>query len=174
MRSTLTIVFCAALTLWLGGLVALFIFVQAMFNANRAVAVEAAPMLFNVFEKYQLILFAIAMISVIAWRLIIGCSTAKRWIMLMVILAGSLAIVQTAFVSSRMTAIRQSGQSGDGELDGDFRAEFRRLHGYSMMIYVSQTALLAAAACLLPAAISAEAGLRRQALRQTSPQTGPA
>lgn len=170
MRSTLTIIFCAALTLWLGGLVALFIFVQAMFNANRNVAVEAAPMLFNVFEKYQLILFAIAMVSVIAWRLIIGCSTAKRWIIVMVILAGSLAIVQTAFVSSRMTAIRDAGQSGDGE----FRAEFRRLHGYSMILYVSQTALLVIAACLLPTAISAEAGLRRQVLPQTSPQTGPA
>lgn len=161
MRKLLTIIFSAALTLWLGGSIALFLFVQTMFRNDRAIAVNAAPMLFRVFESYQLVLLLIAMFSLIAWRLMV-CSKAKKWIMALLIVAGICAVVQTAVVSNRMRAILAAGQSAEGE--------FRRLHGYSMMIYVSQTVVLAAAACLLPAAISAEADWKPR----TSPKTQPA
>ncbi|HRK32385.1 MAG TPA: hypothetical protein PLD59_15075 [Tepidisphaeraceae bacterium] len=159
MRSVVTITFCAAITLWLGGLVALFLFVQVMFHTDRAVALNAAPMLFDAFEKYQLVLLAVAILSLIAWRLM-ACSTAKRWITTMLLLAGVLAVVQSAVVSSRMQTILASGQSGG--------QEFRRLHGYSMMVYLSEAGLLAAAACLLPTAIRSEADSPRQTLPQTA------
>lgn len=165
----LTLVTCAAMTLWLGGLIALFTFVQAMFNTDRATAANAAPILFRVFEIYQLGLFVVAIVAQIGWRLI-SCSRSKKWITALLMLAGLLAVIETAFVSSRMRAM-MSGEQPGGE-------EFRRLHSYSMMIYSTETLLLAAAACLLPAAISADA-LRRARLaavrwQETSPHTQPA
>jgi hypothetical protein len=148
MRHVLTILTCAALTLWLGGLVALFVFVQMLFNTDRATAANAAPILFRAFEIYQLALFVVAIVALVAWRLI-ACSRAKKWMTALVVLAGLLAVVQTAAVSSRMRAM-VSGEERGGEA-------FRRLHAWSMVLYTGETVLLAAAACLLPAAITADA-----------------
>lgn len=162
----LTLLTCAATTLWLGGLVALFVFVQVLFKADRATAANAAPVLFRAFEIYQLGLFVVAILALVAWRTI-SCSRSKKWMTGLILLAGLLAVVETAFVSARMRAM-MSGEEAGGE-------GFRRLHAYSMMIYSTETILLAAAACLLPAAISADALRRpRPAPPGTSPQTRPA
>lgn len=144
----------------------MFIFVQVMFAADRATAANAAPLLFYTFEIYQLGLFVVAIVAVTAWRMVV-CSRSKRWISRLIILAGALAIVQTAFVSTRMRAMMTGEQRGG--------SDFRRLHSYSMILYASQTVILAAAACLLPAAISGDA--RRNPVagppRERLPQTPP-
>jgi hypothetical protein len=168
-RQVIIIIFGAALTLWLGGLLALFIFVQSLFNADRAVAVQAAPILFRVFELYQLGLAGVALISLIGWRLLV-CSRPKRWMLALVLLAVALSVAEMVLVSSRMRAILAGGQTSG--------AEFRKLHGYSMMIYSTETILLAAAACLFPAAIRAEAEfgprLTSSPPLRTSPETAAA
>ena len=41
-----------ALSLWLGGLVALFLFVSALFRNDHPVAVRAAPILFQAFSNH--------------------------------------------------------------------------------------------------------------------------
>lgn len=153
MRAALTILHAAALTLWLGGLVTLFLFVQVLFKTDRALAASAAPILFRAFELYQLGLLVIALLSLMGWRLLV-CSRCKKWMMALVLVAGALAVVQTAWVSARMRALTAGGQAAASP---DAGAEFRRLHGYSMVLYSGQTVLLAAAACLLPSAIRAEA-----------------
>jgi hypothetical protein len=171
MRHVLTIVFAAALTLWLGGLVALFIFVQTLFAADRGIAAGAAPVLFRVFEFYQLGLLVVALVSLTAWRLLV-CTAWKKWMLGLVLLAGAMAVVQTGFLSSRMRTIMT-----DPEVAGraDAAAQFRRLHSVSMILYSGSTILLAIAACLLPSAIQAEAEHRaRPTLPRASTQTDPA
>lgn len=172
MRSALTIVHAAALTLWLGGLVALFIFVQVLFKTDRAVAANAAPILFRTFEVYQLGLLVIALLSLLAWRML-ACSRWKKWMTVLVVLAGAMAVAETAFVSSRMRTLMAGGPEATAA-GTDAGAEFRRLHGYSMMLYSGETILLAIAACLLPSAIRAEAdgpAVRRPTTSDGSPQT---
>ena len=133
--------------LWLGGLLALFLFVQTLFAKSRPLAAEAAPVLFNVFERYQLVLAAIAVLAAIGWRML-----SRQWLILIILglltLATIGAIAGPLAITSQMEALRAQGLSGT--------ADFRRLHGYSMIVYVGQTILLASAAVLLPMAIRRE------------------
>src|SRR5262247_3889665 len=101
MRSLLILVSAAALTLWLGGIVALFIFVQGLFSTDRVVAVQAAPILFAVFEVYQLILFAVAALALAAWRMV-APARAVSWVLSLVIIAGAAAVAHRGVVSPRM------------------------------------------------------------------------
>src|SRR5688500_17893450 len=73
MRAVLAIVTLLAWSLWFGGSVAMFLFVQTLFRENRAIAVEAAPMIFRVFALYQIVIGAVALLGAGIWRL-----TTKR------------------------------------------------------------------------------------------------
>lgn len=143
-RKILATVTLLAWALWLGGMIALFLFVQTMFAKNRPLAGDAAPMLFAAFERYQLILAAIAVVSSAGWRM-----ASKQGLLRAVFLLLGLATVGAALgpilVTSRLEALRTRGLSGT--------AEFRKLHGYSMLVYVGDAAVLACAGLLLPLAI---------------------
>src|SRR5437764_11000544 len=80
---------------WFGGLVALFIFVTTLFRQDRAIAIEAAPRMFHVFEQYQLILATILLL------LLFGSWLLRRsaWMLVLFILIG-LASGAAAFATA--------------------------------------------------------------------------
>jgi hypothetical protein len=135
--------------LWLGGLVALFLFVGALFKHDRTVAIQSAPVLFDVFAKYQLVVGLVGLIALMVWRSIVRSS----WISAIAVLF-ALSLVSAAYVTfsiiPEMEAIRLAGQSGDSP-------RFKQLHGRSMIFYSSQTIALFVSAIMLPGAIGRRA-----------------
>src|SRR5262245_47150597 len=111
MSKTLAAVAFLAWSLWFGGLIALFIFVQTLFRQDRAIAVEAAPQMFQVFERYQLLLAAMLLLSFFGWWFL---SRAIWPIVLFVIIgiATSCAAFGTARITPQMEQLRLDGQSG--------------------------------------------------------------
>ncbi|MCS7033958.1 MAG: DUF4149 domain-containing protein [Phycisphaerae bacterium] len=144
MRSAAILLACAAVTLWLGGLLALFVFVQALFSTDRVLAAQAAPLLFRVFQMYQIILFAVSLVAMAIWRRV-APGRAVSWTLTLIIAAGACAILHAAIISPPMHELTAAGQSAG--------PEFRRLHRYSMLLFTTEGMILTAAACLLPQAI---------------------
>ena len=155
MRILLYFIVALAWALWLGGLIALFVFVQTLFTNDRAVAVQAAPQLFLVFQKYHLILAAVALIATVGWRI----STSSRAVLVLFILlaiAACCGVAVALWIIGPMEELRRNGLSSS--------PEFKRLHGRSMMLFVAQAAMLLAAGISLVFAM-------RDAGARTSPQT---
>jgi hypothetical protein len=146
MRTLLAIVTLVAWSLWFGGSVAMFIFVQTLFRNNRAVAIEAAPMMFRVFAMYQIVLAGVAVISVGIWRLASkrAVLTTTFWLLA---LASAGVVATGAYITPRMERMRLQGQSSS--------PEFRKLHGVSMVVYLGQTGVLLVTGMLLPFAVGA-------------------
>ncbi|MGD0767921.1 MAG: hypothetical protein ABSB42_06960 [Tepidisphaeraceae bacterium] len=132
---------CIAWALWFGGLGALFLFVTDLFAKDRPTALTAAPQMFLVFERYQILLAAAALLGVVAWRILAG---SIRVTVLFVMLAAATipAALGPMLLTSRMEQLRQQGQSSS--------PEFRKLHGISMIVYSGQTLILLAAGLTLP------------------------
>ena len=133
-------------SLWFGGMIFLFMAVQTLFRTfprpASDVAPQAAPALFNVFETYQLVLAAVALLGAFAWYV---TTRAKRVIVLFVLLAlaATGAAVSTALITPRMEQLRAAGQSAS--------SRFKSLHARSMQCYVAQAALLLVSVLMLPA-----------------------
>jgi hypothetical protein len=132
------------LALWFGGIVFLFIGVSTLFRAfprpASDVAPQAAPALFHVWERYQLVLAAVALVGVFAWYLL---ARAKRLIVLFLMLALSAVggVVATTLITPRIDQMREAGQSG--------APRFRALHARSMQCYVAQAGLLMVSVLML-------------------------
>jgi hypothetical protein len=147
LASTLAVL---ATALWLGGLVALFLFAPAVFKAfgpeDRAIAGKATSTMFVLFARYQLALAGVALVAAFLGYL-------QRRSGLVVALFVCLAIATVGAVANNvlvippMEALRLGGESQS--------PEFRRLHGISMMVSVGITAAVFAATLLLPAACRA-------------------
>lgn len=125
-----------ALCLWLGGLVMLFIAVSTIFNhfaPDRAAAGQVAAAIFNRVEPVQLVLAGVLVAAslFVWWR-------TKHFLRGLfagfVLLAAVLAVAGHFGVSARLEDLREAGMTTS--------PEFRRLHGISMLLYVSQTASL--------------------------------
>ena len=135
-------------SLWFGGLIFLFLAVQTLFRTfprpTSDVAPQAAPALFGAFEKYQLALAAVALVSAFAWYV---ATRSRRVIVLFALLAlaATGAAVSTALVTPRMVALRAAGQSSS--------SRFRALHARSRQCYVAQAALLLVSVLMLPSTI---------------------
>lgn len=127
-----------------GGIIALFLFVSTMFRESRPIAVDAAPMLFHVFEHYQLLLAAFALVCLVLWRVLVPARSIMIVFTFMA-LAAVMAVLSTTLVTPRMETLRRQGQSTS--------PEFRQLHGRSMLFYTAEAALLLLAGMTLPAAI---------------------
>ena len=133
-----------AVALWFGGIAFLFIGVSALFRAfPRAasdVAPQAAPALFHVWERYQLVLAAVALVGAFAWY---ALARAKRLIVLFLLLALAAAggVVSTTLITPQIDHMREAGQSGS--------PRFRALHARSMQCYVAQAALLLVSVLML-------------------------
>jgi len=138
---------CIAWALWFGGLGALFLFVTDLFAKDRPTALNAAPQMFLVFERYQILLAAAALLGVVAWRILAG---SIRVTVLFIMLASATlpAALGPMFVTSRLEQLRRQGQSSS--------PEFRKLHGISMIVYTGQTLILLAAGLTLPWAMREE------------------
>jgi len=133
-----------AWALWIGGLLALFIFVSTLFRNDREIAVQAAPQLFVAFQQYHLILAAIALVAIVAWRIV----APARMVLVMFVLLGLAACCGVAvaiWIIAPMEKLRMEGLGGS--------PEFKRLHGMSMMLYVGQAGLLLINGIILPFAI---------------------
>jgi hypothetical protein len=145
MRTVFSVVLAVAWALWFGGIVALFLFVSVLFKADRPTAMRAAPEMFYAFEKYQIVLAAVCLIAAVALRI-----TTKAGVFAVVFLFLAVATVgacaEPMFISSKMEKLREMGQSGS--------AEFKKLHGYSMVVYVAQAVALLGAGLFLPAAMA--------------------
>jgi hypothetical protein len=132
--------------LWLGGLMALFLFVSALFKHARTVATQGAPVLFDVFAIYQLGVGFIGLLALLIWRATIRSHLVGAIIVMFALSLGCAAYV-TFSVIPEMTAISEAGQSGDSP-------RFRQLHGRSMIFYSAQTIALLLSAIMLPGAIA--------------------
>lgn len=135
-----------AWALWLGGLIALFLAVQAIFHrsfpGDRHLAGTAAAGIFHVFEKYQLGLAAAALLFTFLWRLQKGAPRLKTLLFMLFGVVTVLAVVETLAIAPKIDALRLEGMtSGD---------DFKRLHGISMMVYAGEALLLLAGAFILP------------------------
>jgi hypothetical protein len=148
MRSLASILLTSASALWLGGLAALFVFAQAVFKAvpDRTVAGQSTSAMFVVFSQYQLLIAAAALIGAF-----LGYVATRRTIFVVIFALLGLAAVGAALnrmtLLPRMESLRTTGQTG---------APFKKLHGYSMMLYTAMTALLLIVVALSPFAARAD------------------
>ena len=137
---------------WLGGLVTLFIPVTASFAHSHDLAVEAAPVLFLRFEKYQLALARglhcgdAALAGAGSVQIEDRDSAADDT-------GGRFAAYSTASVTPAIERLRAMHQTQTDE--------FRSLHGRSMVIYLSETILLAMAGVAIPAAVGGGESIAR-------------
>src|SRR5262245_10130023 len=107
-----------AWALWLGGMIALLLFVTRLFQASRPVAVEAAPVLFVTFAGYQLI---VGMIACICGTLLAMLTRRNvHAIMTLLMLAAFAAAILNRGWTYQMESLRHDGQSDE--------PEFKALH----------------------------------------------
>ena len=162
MRKLLAILVTLSWAVWFGGIVGLFVFVSTLFRQSRPIAVEAAPMLFHAFERYQLLLAAFVLVCLVLWRVLVP-SRAIMVVFTFVALAAVAAVLSTTLVTPRMETLRRQGQSGS--------PEFRQLHGRSMMFYTAEAAMLLLAGIALPTAVAH--GCAAKPARPATPETVP-
>jgi hypothetical protein len=143
-RSILAGWVCIAWGLWLGSLGALFLFVIRLFSADYDLGAHAAPVLFVVFEKYQLILAALALIGAALLRIVLK---SRQAILLLCMLSAAaiLAALQPLALTGRLESLRQAGQT--------HTPEFQRLHSEASTVYTIETLIVLAAGFVIPTAI---------------------
>jgi hypothetical protein len=174
MQRLSTILVVLSWGLWVGGLAALFIFVLTLFHgtapatedlpvtaqmaAKRDIAVQAAPQLFLAYQKYHLILAAIALVATVAWRIV---SPSKLVLVNFILLAvaACCGVAVAIWIMGPMQTLREHGLSGSDQ--------FKRLHGQSMMLFTAQAAMLLVSGIVLPLAIASDARRDRQTARGT-------
>ncbi len=119
--------------LWLGGLVTLFLCVITMFHHNRSLATDIAPQLFVNFERYQLILAAVALTSSVVWR-VVSKNLVVNWLFLLLCLSSLGAIASPLYFSKQLETLRQEGKTNS--------PRFEALHKQSEWVYTGEAVLL--------------------------------
>jgi hypothetical protein len=151
---------CLAWALWFGGAVMVFVTVGSLFSTfapDRVTAGTAAAGVFRTWERYQLVLAAVALVLTVAWRALPGAPRLKTAVFVCFALATLLGVYSTLRVTPRIDELRRSGLTMAD-------ARFRRLHGTSNILYAAGAAALLGAGLLLPEAI------RRDGMRKSSAQ----
>jgi len=133
MRTILRIIAIYAWALWLGGLITTFIFVLTLFHEDHDLAVQTAPRLFHAFERYQLILAAVALLSSILLK--------KTWTSALFVLTAIGAVVSPLFITPRISEMQRLGQT--------HTPQFGQIHGLSMLVYNADAVLLLLAGLML-------------------------
>jgi hypothetical protein len=141
MRFIGSILLLFAWGLWLGGLVTVFFVVTLLFAADKTLAVQVGPRVFPPFEKFQLILGAMALLGCFALRV---STKSGFWTLVfaMLVVAVLPAIASPLLVTPKLMALWSQNLS--------YNADFKKLHGYSMMLYTATTIMLTVAGLLLP------------------------
>jgi hypothetical protein len=143
------------LGLWVGSLVHLLISIFSLFgrfpSKESDVAVEAAPVLFYISERYHLLLGSLAVLVAFAgW---VGARSRVRLALLILCLTALLtAAGSTIWVSARIDQLREAGQRQT--------PEFARLHRISNVTYLAQTLLVMSAWAVSLSARTATGDLR--------------
>jgi Domain of unknown function (DUF4149) len=122
-----------AWALWLGGLITLFICVITLFSHNRTLAVDSAPVLFVNFERYQLILAAVALTCTVVWR-VMSKNLVLNLVFLLLCLSSLGAIASPLYFSKQMERLREEGKTNS--------PKFEALHRQSEWVYTSEATLL--------------------------------
>lgn len=156
MRNAVSFGLALCLSLWLGGLVALVIFVSSLFAFDRALAVGAAPRLFHVFERYQIGLAVATTVLIAGWQALRG-SRLKVAAFVLTLIADVLAALQIAWVTPTINATR-----------GVDPPKFDRFHHLATQNYSAITLLILAAGVLFLL------GLRRESRVSAAPGKAPA
>src|SRR5437016_6134422 len=133
MRYGLSLLTSIAWALWFGGTIALFLFVGYLFSTERATAIVAAPRMFLVFERYQLILAAAALMTSAAWRLLVPCGAVTA--LFTAFALSAVAVVFSAtLIRPPMERLREAGESTG--------PQFARLHKTSVRVYSAEAVML--------------------------------
>lgn len=140
MRYLASFVVTLAWALWLGGMVALILFVQMLFARNRPVALDAAPLLFVSFERVQLILAAAACVGTFCWWLLVR-RRAVLVLFALFAIAGAVAALSTTLNTTPMERLRAQGMRES--------PEFKALHKRSTSMYSVNLLLLLAAGAII-------------------------
>jgi hypothetical protein len=130
--------------LWFGGMIALFLFVSYLFMTDRPTAVIAAPKMFFIFERYQLIVAAVALFASAGWRLLTPRASITSLFAIFALTTVGV-IVSATLIRAPMERLRERGESSG--------PEFQRLHKISERVYTAQAVLLLAGGIILPAAL---------------------
>ena len=150
MRYFLSILVAIAWALWFGGLITLFLVVTQLskiFIDRRDIFGQAGSGTFIMFERYQLVVGALALISAFALRLV-SPAVVRTAFFSVLILAAVGAVVSPMWITPKIEALRQAGETSS--------PQFKKLHGVSMMVYSADALILLVAGTLLPAAINKE------------------
>jgi len=132
--------------LWFGGMGALFLFVSYLFVTDRKIAVLAAPRMFAVFETYQLIVAAAALVGAAAWRLLSPGRAAITFIFMMLALSAIGTIISALAIRPPLERLRIEGQTTS--------PQFERLHKLSERLYSAQAMALLVAGVVMPVALA--------------------
>jgi hypothetical protein len=130
-------------SLWLGGLVVLFLSVHSLFitfASDYTIAGEAASGIFTRFNRYQLVLAGLALVGSFLWRI----SSARSAVTGLFFCFGlaSFAAIVAAHAATRLEGMRLAYQT--------HTPEFVRLHGLSMLLYLGEAVSLLIGGMLLP------------------------
>jgi hypothetical protein len=130
--------------LWFGGVIALFIFAVTLFNGlGRETAAIATGVMFPAFERYHLVLAALALAACVAWRGL-SRSRAATFTFFLLAVATVMAVVSASVITPRILELRHLGQT--------HTPEFGRAHGISGVLYVVEAVSLLGAGLTLLAA----------------------
>src|SRR5579864_6058208 len=143
MRRTIQTLVTIVWGLWLGGLVALFMAVQSLFNtfaARHDLAGQGAARIFHAFNAYQLGLATAALILTVIWR-VIGPPKLTTVLFVFFALATVGACGTTMYFAPHIEMLQRQGLTAS--------EQFKKLHGMSMLVYVGETASLLIAGALL-------------------------
>lgn len=144
MRTVLHSLLTLVWGLWFGGVLAIFVAVTAIFHAfpdDHTVAGQAAAHVFRAFNKYQLGLAAAALLATFVWC-VLQQGKLKIGLFLLFALATFDACMITVYIAPKLELLQQQHLTNT--------PEFGRLHGFSMILYVAEAALLLISGLFLP------------------------
>ncbi len=143
MKRLLNAIVTTVWALWFGGLLALFIMVSSLFEtfaADHETAGRAASAIFRRFDKIQLVLGAIGLIGTCIWRAI-----HPRGVVTLLFCLLALAVMADCWIAIRITP-----QLERMRIDHlTHTAQFAKLHGRSMILYLAEMTFLFAAGIVL-------------------------
>jgi hypothetical protein len=154
MRYGLSLLTTIAWGLWFGGTIALFLFVSYLFATDRPIAVVAAPKMFFAFERYQLIVAAVALLTAAVWRMLVPRASITA-LFACLALATVGVVLSATLIRPPMDRLREEGQSSG--------PQFQQLHRISVRVYSAQAILL------LLGGISLHVALTPRPPRETTP-----
>ena len=140
MRYLLSTLTTLAWALWFGGLATMFVVTRATFRESHDLGRAANPVMFRAFEPYILVVAGVATVSAVAW-LALNRSLLLRIVAVLLVLSAIAAGYAHYGVSRPMRSLSPSSD------------QWKSLHGRSMLLYTTQSALLTLTGLLLPTAM---------------------